>query len=388
MRMRKKLMLFLVVLLTFQLLFAGIVFSADEETVRIGVIQPLTGDVAFDGQTAVEGARLAAKFINESGGVLGGREIELVIEDGRCEPSESVSAAEKLIVREKVSAITGCFCSSSTGAVMPLAEENEIPLVTGISTSPSLTQQGNEYFFRAVGTSKLFARAFAKALKNELNINRIAYLVVNDDWGRGSMESFSEAFAELGGENVAKEIFNRGESDFYSYLTKIKAANPDGIYVVANTSNAAKATNQIKELGIEAEVFGEGAWTSDTYLELTGDNSEGIYGVVEYMRAIDTAENEKFVQGYEKMFDKNPSKYSAAIYQTINIIAEAIDRAGSDDPKAIRDALVKTNYKGLSGTVRFNENHQAYGFNMYMSRIENGVPKLALRAQLENPLED
>ena len=94
------------------------------------------------------------------------------------------------------------------------------------------------------------------------------------------------------------------------------------------------------------------------------------------------------VQGYEKMFDKNPSKYSAAIYQTINIIAEAIDRAGSDDPKAIRDALVKTNYKGLSGTVRFNENHQAYGFNMYMSRIENGVPKLALRAQLENPLED
>ena len=310
--MNKKVLFFIVVLLTFQLVFVGLMTSA-QEPVKIGVIQPLTGDVAFDGQTAVEGARLAAKFINDAGGVLDGRMIELVVEDGRCEPSESVSAAEKLIVREKVSAIAGCFCSSSTGAVMPLAEENKIPLVTGISTSPSLTEQGNEYFFRAVGTSKLFARAFAKALKNELNINRIAYLVVNDDWGRGSMESFSEAFAELGGENVANEIFNRGESDFYSYLTKIKAANPDGIYVVANTANAAKATNQIKELGIDAEIFGEGAWTSDTYLELTGDNSNGVYGVIEYMRVIDTAENEKFVDSYEEMFGKNPSKYSDSL---------------------------------------------------------------------------
>lgn len=358
-----------------------------KEPVKIGVIQPLTGNVAFDGQTSVEGAKLAAEQINAKGGVLDGRMIELVIEDGACVPAQSVSAAEKLITRDGVSVLAGCFCSSSTGAVMPIAKANGIPLVTGISTSPTLTEQGNEYFFRAVGTSALFAKAFAKSLKEELNINRIAYLAVNDDWGRGSSKSFGEAFEALGGQNVALEIFGRDDTDYYSYLTKIKTADPEGIYVVANTANAARITNQVKELGIEAKIFGEGAWTSDTYLDLTKENSEGVYGVIEYLSTVDTELNKEFVKAYQAAYDgKNPSKYSASVYQVISIIAEAIERAGADDPEAIRAALEKTEYHGLNGTMVFSEGkHQAYGHNMYMARIENGKPVLAVSSRLGKP---
>lgn len=385
---KKKKLLVLVLLCSALFVWAG---GQGEEgsadPVRIGIIQPLTGNVAFDGQTAVEGAKLAAQMINEKGGILGGRMIELVIEDGGCVPAQSVSAAEKLITRENVSAIGGCFCSSSTGAVMPIAKANGVPLVTGISTSPTLTEQGNEYFFRAVGTSELFAKAFAKSLKQELNINRIAYLGVNDDWGRGSTKSFSEAFAALGGENVALEIFGRDDNDFYTYLSKIKETNPDGIYVVANTANAARITNQIKELGITAQIFGEGAWTSDTYLELTGENSEGVYGVIEYLSTVDTDLNNEFVEKYKAAYDgANPSKYSAALFQVVNIIAEAVDRAGSDDPEAVRDALEDTDFVGLSGPMYFSETkNQAYGFNMYMAQIIDGKPVLAVSSTLENP---
>jgi len=385
---KRRLLLVLVICLLPALVFAGGQGEAGEKPpVKIGVIQPLTGNVAFDGQTAVEGARLAAKQINDRGGVLGGRMIELVVEDGACIPAQSVSAAEKLISRDGVSALAGCFCSSSTGAVMPIAKANEVPLVTGISTSPTLTEQGNTWFFRAVGTSELFARAFAKALKQQLNINRIAYLAVNDDWGRGSVKSFSEAFAALGGKNVATEIFGRDDTDYYSYLAKIKEAKPDGIYVVANTANAARVTNQVRELGITAKIFGEGAWTSDTYLELTGQNSEGVYGVVEYLYTVESEQNKQFANAYRDAYNgSNPSKYSAALYQVINIIAQAVDRAGSDDPAAIRDALEKTRYEGLNGTLVFSAGkHQAYGFNMYMARIKDGKPELAVSAKLENP---
>lgn len=379
----RKTLFILVLVLVFQVVLSGFVYA---DTIKIGVIQPLTGDVAFDGRTAIKGAKLAAEQINQKGGLLGGREIELIIEDGACIPAQTVSAAEKLIVKDGVSAIAGAFCSSSTGAAMPIAKEYGIPLVTGISTSPKLTELGNEYFFRAVGTSELFAKAFAKVLKKELNINRIAYFAVNDDWGRGSVESFNKAFEVLGGQKVAREIFNRGETDFYSYLTKIKAANPDGIYCVANTANAARATNQIRELGIKAEIFGEGAWTSDVYLELTGENSEGVYAVIEYLSTIDTDLNKEFVNAYREAYNnETPSKYSASLYQVINIISEAIENAGSDSPKAIRDALEKIEYNGLSGIIKFDEKHQAYGFNMYMAKIENGIPKLAVSAKLEKP---
>ena len=372
----------IVLVLVCLVVLSGVTYAAN--SIKIGVIQPLTGDVAFDGKTAVKGANLAAELINQEGGLLNGRRIELVIEDGACVPAQTVSAIEKLIVKDDVCVIAGAFCSSSTGAAMSIAEEYRVPLVTGISTSPTLTEQGNKYFFRAVGTSELFAKAFAKELKEELNVNKISYFAVNDDWGRGSVEKFSKAFEALGGQNLDIEIFNRGETDFYSYLTKIKSSNPDGIYAVANTANAARFTNQVKELGIKAEIFGEGAWTSDDYLKLTGDNSEGVYGIVEYLSTLDTEQNKKFVNAYQERYNgENPSKYSASLYQVINIIVEAIKIAGSDNPEDIKDALEKIEYNGINGIVRFDEKHQAYGFNMYMARIENGIPSLRVSAKLE-----
>lgn len=359
--------------------------TASAQPIKIGLIQPLTGDVAFDGETAVNGAKLAVKEINDNGGLLGSRKVELIVEDGACVPAQSVSAAEKLITSDKVVALAGCFCSSSTGAVMPIAKKYGIPHVSGISTSPTLTEQGNEYFFRAAATSALLAKAFAKALYDTMEVKRIAYLAVNDDWGRGSVKAFSEEFGALGGVNVAAEIFNRGDADFYTYLSKIKAANPDTIYVVANTANAARITNQIRELKIDAQIFGEGAWTSDTYLELTGKNSEGVYGITEYLHVADNPVNKNFVAEYQKDYSQIPSKYAAPIYQVIHIIAEAIERAGSDDPKAIRDALAQTKYQGLSGTLMFDEKGQAYGFNAYIALIKDGKVTEAASANIAKP---
>ncbi len=367
------------------ILAAGLNPSMAAEPIKIGIIKPLSGPVAYDGNNVVKGAQIAIDAANAKGGVLG-RPLQLVIEDGQCVPAESVNAAEKLAVRDKVPVIEGAFCSSSTGAVMPIAKKYKIPLVSGISTSPKLTESGNEYFFRAVGTSKLFADAFAKAFVEKLKIKKVAYLAVNDDWGRGSSQAFSKAIEGLGGSTATIEIFDPNETNFYPFLTKIKSLNPDALYVVANTAPAAAIAKQIKEVGLNVKVFGEGAWTSKTFMDLAGPASEGLYGLVEYSPTIENDLNKKFVEDFKKKYNDVPDKYSSQGFTVINIIIEAIRRAGAPDPEKIRVALEKTDYKGLTGTYRFSKDkHQAFDFNIYLVQLKNRVPVIVQEAKIERP---
>jgi branched-chain amino acid transport system substrate-binding protein len=126
-----------------------------QETIKVGVIQPLTGSVADNGLAFVNGAKLAVAKQNAAGGVLG-KKIDLVIEDGVCQPAPSVSAAQKLLDRDKVPVLVGAFCSSATAAVMPIAEQRKIPLFTGVSSKADLTDKGMKYFFRSAETDRVW----------------------------------------------------------------------------------------------------------------------------------------------------------------------------------------------------------------------------------------
>ena len=120
--------------------------------------------------------------------------------------------------------------------------------------------------------------------------------------------------------------------------------------------------------------------------QLTGENSEGVYGITEYLHVAGTDVNKRFVQEYQKAYEGAiPTKYAAPLYQVLHILGEAIERAGSTDPEAIRAALEKTNYQGLSGPVMFDEKHQAYGFDAFLALIEDGQPTLAVSATIEKP---
>ena len=369
----------------FGLFIIGLTDAVAADPIKIGIIKPLSGPVAYDGNNVVRGAQIAVEAINARGGVLG-RPLQLVIEDGQCVPAESVNAAEKLCVRDKVPVIEGAFCSSSTGAVMPIIKKYKIPLVTGISTSPKLTESGNDYFFRAVGTSKLFADAFAKAFVDNLKIKKVAYLVVNDDWGRGSSQAFSKAIEALGGSTATIEIFDPNETNFYPFLTKIKSQNPDALYVVANTAPAAAIAKQVKEVGLNVKIFGEGAWTSKTFMDLAGPASEGLYGLVEYAPTIENDLNKKFVDEFKKKHSEVPDKYSSQGFTVANIIAEAIHRAGAPDPEKIKAALERTEYKGIAGTYKFSKDrHQAFNFNIYLVQLKNKVPVIVQEAKIERP---
>ena len=354
------------------------------DPVRLGVIQPLTGPVAYDGTIYVNTLKMIVEEMNGKGGVLG-RPIELIVEDGACNPAQSVNAAEKLVVREKVSTLIGAFCSTSSAAVMEVAKKYKVPHITGISTAAQLTEQGNPYFFRAVATTPMLGNAFGPDLPGIVKGKRFAFLVINDDWGRTVTSAYPKALEKAGGQIVATEYFLPSDLQFLSHITKIKSVNPDAIILAANTQHAVALSKQIRELGISAPLLGEGSWTSDSYLKLAGPAAEGVYGLVEYVYTIQNPINDAFVKAFRARLKDNPTKFAGAAHNVIHIVVDAVKRAGSTEPEKIREALQKTDYTGLVGNIRFNEKHQAYGQTVYLAEVKNGVPQVVKTAKIEKP---
>lgn len=355
-----------------------------QETVRIGVVQPTTGPVAYDGNIYVNTVKMIVDDMNAKGGVLG-KKIELLVEDGACNPAQSVNAAEKLVTRDKVVALLGAFCSTSTAAMMEVAKKHKIPHITGISTAAQLTEQGNPYFFRAVATTPMLGDAFGGVLPAAVKAKRFAFLVLNDDWGRSMVASYPKAIEKAGGQIVATEFFQQSDLQFLSQITKVKAANPDAIVLAANTQQAAALSKQIRELGVTVPLIGEGSWTSDSYLKLAGPASDGVYGLVEYVYTIKNPINDAFVKEFQAKLKENPTKFAGAAHNAIHIMVDAIRRAGAADPEKIRAALEKTDYNGLVGNIKFDDKHQAYGQTVYLAHVKGGVPEVVATAKIAKP---
>ena len=170
--------------------------GAEAQTVKIGVNEPLTGAFASSGTYVVNGARIAADEINAKGGILG-KKLELVIEDNQHNPTEAAAVAEKLITSDKVPVLMGAWGSSLTLAVMPKLMEYEVPMVVETSSSGKVTTTGNPYIFRISPPSAIEAAAF-KGSVDKVELKKVDFLVINNDWGRGPAEDFNKMMKEKG----------------------------------------------------------------------------------------------------------------------------------------------------------------------------------------------
>jgi len=364
--------------------FCGAPAIAAEGSIKIGAVYPLTGPVAYDGQTLLQGARVAVGEINAAGGIKG-RKIELAVEDGACIPAQSVAAAEKLISSQKVVALIGAFCSSSTGAVMDVAKRHAIPMVAGISTAPNLTERGNEYFFRIPATSAMLAKTFAKPMLKLAGGNKFGFLVVNDDWGRSIIDSYSAALTADGASIVTQQIYDTNDSDLFPYITNIKRAAPDAVVLAGNTQNAVALTEQIRQMGLGGKFFGEGSFAAKTYYKLVGQKGDGMYGLMAYVYSIDSARNKAFVAKYEADYKDLPTTYAASGYHEVSVVADALMRADIANPQSIRDAVAQTDMEGLAGRIRFSKSGQGYGFNVYLTLSKDAQPVVADQAVIAAP---
>ncbi|EJW11053.1 Branched-chain amino acid ABC transporter, amino acid-binding protein [Rhodovulum sp. PH10] len=354
-----------------------------QDTIKIGVTQPLTGAFAASGNYVAQGAKIAEDEINAKGGVLG-KKIQLVIEDNKSNPTEAVATVEKLIVRDKVPAIMGAWSSTLTLAVMPKVMEYKVPLVVETSSSGKITTAGNPYVFRIAPTSDMEAVAFTPLI-DKLNIKKAAFLNTNNDFGIGSAKAYSEALKKKGVEIGVMETMDPKATDFSAQLTSIKASGADTLFVTTAVEQITLVLKQAKELQLDARIITTGGSNSpDQLIAQAGSAADGSYHVVFFPPWFpDVVKNPEAAKSYMTEWKKRghePGGMTEGFrgYDGIYTIAEAIKVAGKAEPAAIKDALWKVTVHGVYGDIKFTQQGpkgKESGQNVpsvYLVKIEDG----------------
>jgi branched-chain amino acid transport system substrate-binding protein len=343
------------------LLCLGLNPRAQAEDLLIGHVASMTGDTATFGVSADEGARLALDEINSTGGVLG-KQVKLLTEDDRSLADEAKAAANKLITRDKVTAIIGEIASSRSLAFAPICQEAEMPMLSPGSTNPKVTEVG-DYIFRACFIDPFQGTAVAKFAMDNLKLKRFAILYpVNSDYGVGLRQFFIEAAKARGGEIVDEQSYTEGRDvDFRAQLTTIKAKNPEGIFVSGYYTEAGLIAQQARELGIKAILLGGDGWDSDKTITIGKSAVEGAYFSNHYSEEETRPEVKKFVEDYKKKFNgKTPDAMAILGYDAMRLMVDAIKRANTTDGPAIRDALAATkDFPGASGLITIDDKRNA-----------------------------
>ena len=361
--------------------FAG--QAAAQDTIKIGVTQPLTGAFAASGNYVAQGAKIAEDEINKAGGVLG-KKIQLVVEDNKSNPTEAVATIEKLVVKDKVPVVMGAWSSTLTLAVMPKLEEYEIPMVVETSSSGKITTSGNPYVFRISPTSEMEAKAF-QPLVAKLKIKKADFLNTNNDFGIGSAQEFSKMLKANGVEIGAMETMDPKATDFSAQLTRIKASGGDALFVTTAVEQVTLIMKQAKDQRLEHQIITTGGSNSpDQVAQQAGDAANGSMHTVFFPPWFpEVTRHPEVSKRYMDEWAARGHHVGGLTegfrgYDGIRTIVEAIKLAGKAEASAIKDALWKVKLDGVYGDIAFakqgpagKESGQSTP-SVYLVKIEGG----------------
>lgn len=355
----------LIVLIAITGLVAGCGDNASKD-IKIGMVYELTGNTASYGTSAANGAKLAFKEINASGGVLG-KQIQIVTADNKGEPSESANAMTKVITQDKVVAVTGFTVSSCGIAGSVVAEDNKIPFVAAATVNPKVTVDERTgkvkaYTFRACFIDSFQGTVGANFALNSLKVKKAAILIDNSsDYSKGLSKVFRDVFSAGGGQIVAEEAYLQKDQDFKSTLTAIKAQNPELLYIPGYYEDVGKIVKQARELGMTIPILGGDAWDSPKLAELGGPQPlNNTYFTNFYSVEDKNPVSNAFIEAYKKEYGQLPDSMAAMGYDAANLLVDAIKRANSTESSKIREALAATkNFKSVSGDMDLNATHDA-----------------------------
>ncbi len=332
---------------------------AAEGEIPIGEYEALTGGTASFGRTTHNGVLLAVEEINAGGGVKG-KKIRLFTEDDRGQPQEAITAVTKLINQNKVKAVVGEVASSRSLAAGRVCQSAQIPMITPSSTNPQVTRLG-EYIFRVCFTDDYQGKVVARFARQDLKLSRVAVLVDNkQDYSKGLTESFTQEFSSLGGTVVATVAYESGDTDFRGQLNQIRAKNPEAIFVPGYYNDVGLIAKQAREMGIKVPLLGGDGWDAPELLQVAGSALEGCYFSNHYSKDSPDPRSVAFVQAYRKRFGEDPNALAALGYDAMKLLADALGRAKSLEPKDIREAIAETkNFPGVTGAITIDEDRNA-----------------------------
>ena len=303
---------------------------------------------------------LAADRANQLGGI-GGRQIDVVIEDDKGSPEEAARLTAKLIDRDKVLAIIAAGTSGNSLAAAPKAQASHVPLISPSSTDPAVTQTG-DYIFRTCFVDSFQGEVMATFAANTLKAKKAAILFdFNAPYGRGLTEFFESSFHKLGGEIVNKQSYMQGDPDFKGQLSSIKAAEPDVIYIPGYYADVALIAKQARALGMNQPLLGGDGWDAPELWQLGGDALNNSYMSTHYSVDDPSPSIQAFVQQYKQRYGNLvPDAHAALAYDAARVLFDAIQRAGTTDSGKLRDALAQTkDFAGVTGIITMDADRNA-----------------------------
>jgi len=335
-------------------LMTGTQAMAADDTIKVGIVLPLTGDQAKFGEIEKMSFDLAVEEINAAGGV-NGKKIELIMEDDTGRPDVGRSVVEKLITKDKVAMISGGYSSSVTYAVAGVCQQNEVPFLVCTGSADNITESGWDYVFRISPPVSEYAGAIESLLSEVVKPKTVAILYENSKFGTDGAKSFEEICKKNNYQVLMKEGYEHGGIDFKPVLVQIKGKNPDVVYMISYVMDAALLMKQSKELKLTPKLFiGAGAgFTLPEFQQNAGTASEKLisatlwHEVLPYPGAMDYFNN--FVAKFKK-----PTEYHGAeAYAAAYVVADALKRSTSLKNTDIREALSKTDLMTVFGPVKF-----------------------------------
>jgi len=379
--MNRRVIKSLILVVSGLLVSGSFVLAADP--IKIGVIYPLTGPAAAAGSYQKAGVEIARDKFNAEGGVMG-RPVQTFIEDGANDPSQSVSAAEKLVTRDKVDVMIAAWGSSPTLAVSAsVTKKYGVPHVVDTASSGKVTKldgkRPNPWLFRISATSQMEAEGLEKTLVSKMGFSKVAFMSVNNDWGRGAAQEFGTVVTRTGGTVVTQEIINADQTDFLTQLTKIKSLGANSIIVTSDQAQISLILKQLKQLGMDQKVLTTGGGIVPEGLVLLAgpEAAEGVNIITFFPEMTKVPQEAKWFSDEYLKRGGAPKGFGECFrgYDGMKALKAALEVAKTTDKEKVREAFAKVDAQALSGRIKFDEFGQSTP-NIFVIQVKDGKPYL------------
>lgn len=342
---------------------AASLFGCEEENpneIKIGAFLSLSGADSTFGTDTREGIALAVEETNAAGGVLDKR-VRVIFEDDKSTTYEAVQKVRQLIDRNKVVALLGEVASSRSLAGGLIANTSHVPMITPSSTAVEVTKR-RRWVFRICFTDDQQGAVAARFIRHHLKKARVGiFFAAQDPYSSGLARAFRAELEALGGEIVVDKGYQKGETNFRTYLSELKASGPEALFVPNYYNEMVLIARQASELGIPGSVFvGGDGWDSSNLVDGAGQELDGAHFTNHYAPDVPWESSKRFFSAFIAKYKHEPTSLSAQGYDAALLLFDAIRRAGAPSRAAIRDALAATkDFKGATGTMTIDEEHNA-----------------------------
>jgi len=346
------------------LMLAGVVFTVifcfglspvfAQDTIKIGIVLPLTGDQAKFGEIEKLSFDLALAEINSAGGVKG-KKLEFLIEDDTGRPEVGRSVVEKLITKDKVVMIGGGYSSSVTYAMAGVCQQNQMPFLVNTGSADNITTSGWDYIFRLNPPVSEYASSVESLLTAVIKPTSVAILHENSLFGTSGAKEFEKTCEGLQIKVLLKEGYEGGGIDYKPVLMKVKQLNPDIVYMVSYIMDASLLMKQAKELKLTPKMFigGAAGFTLPEFQQNAGVASEKVISATLWHEVLPYPGAMDYYKKFVAKFGKPTEYHGAEAYAAAYVIADVLKRAKSFSPADIKQALADTNIMTVFGPVKF-----------------------------------